>query len=189
MYIFSLLFEINFFIDDSDHSCSYKEEYSFPMLPWYWYNTPLSPKPVVYQLSTTKYMSMKYMSMKYMFLIYIGFIIKYNIFFFDKQQYTLRKLIVVQSFHILQLLLSTTITFRLSNRGTTIFLSLVNIWNPIGISSKPMQHLLSDDKKGSSCWMLFWWIIIVWYWVCVSRYDRLHTRNVFFDLDWKWCCC
>ena len=147
MYIFSLLFEINFFIDESDHSCSYKEEYSFPMLPWYWYNTLLSPKPVVYQLSTTKYMSMKYMSMKNMFLIYIGFIIKYNIFFFDKQQYTLRKLIVVQSFHILQLLLSTTITFRLSNRGTTIFLSLVNIWNPIGILSKPNQHLLWIIRK------------------------------------------
>ena len=45
---------------------------------------------------------MKYMSMKNMFLIYIGFIIKYNIFFFDKQQYTLRKLIVIKSFHMPQ---------------------------------------------------------------------------------------
>ena len=127
MYIFSLLFEINFFIDDSDHSSSYKEEYSFPMFSWYRCNTPLSPKPVVYQLSTTKYMSMKYVSMKYMFSIYIGFFIKYNIFVFDKQQYTLRKLIVIQSFHILQFLFCTTVTSCLSNRVTKIFLSLVNI--------------------------------------------------------------
>ena len=100
MYIFSLLFEINFFIDDSDHSCSHKEQYAFPMLSRYWYNRPLSPNPFLFinkvQRSTCLWSTCQWST------CFVMFIIKYNIFVFDKQQYTLRKLIVIKSFHMPQ---------------------------------------------------------------------------------------
>ena len=129
MYIFSLLFEINFFIDHSDHSCSHKEQYAFPMLSRYWYNRPLSPTPFLFinkvQRSTCLWSTCQWST------CFAMFIIKYNIFVFDKQQYTLRKLIVIKSFHMPQFFW---LPLPISNLSL-IFHSLVNICNQIEVFS------------------------------------------------------